>query len=601
MKNEELLYKIKDFLQRSSAHYNDLVARKKRDIEIASGNYWIDTEVDALDRKGRLNASFTCYPKYSNAMVSPFSRSPYHIDISDEKGLYKEVQDLCDKFENENQTKYVILQALRHASLTGVGFFILSILNGKLVPEIVRDVSCVALDPFMQELDGSDAEECAIVNFMSKKKAKRLYGNDVVDNRDECILSNFGSQWSLPIDSVPVISYYEMKDNKVNLYKVIGNLVVCDEDDVDHIEIPCSRIPVFRVCYNEIVRNNKIDYNGIVDMTNDLQKGMNIGFSQLLERANRTPKASYLMPVKAIDGLEDYYKKLHTKESLVTLYNGDVPPTPIVESYQTNDLMTTISTLDSLMSNVIGIPSQGINPIGNSQTATEILIQQNNSESNINSLYENAYNSIYSMSYTMLEILCWKFNLSMPEFKLINGPTIITKKMQTRQQLLGIANLLPPELQTIVAKKYIETMDSDISEPVVADIVANSQLQFVSDRDNNEDPLAINVMNKMNAVIEETQAKLEEVMMQAAQLEQENKELQLQLLNTKEQNLLNYQKMQNDYEVKMRELSIKEAEVKEDIQNDIVTNESKLAIEETKLEKELLDLEQKKLEIGGIV
>ena len=285
---------------------------------------------------------------------------------------------------------------MRHSCIQGVGYLILSFDNNEIVPEVVRDISLVALDPNVQSLNADDAEKGAVVNFISKSKAKRLYGEDVYVNEETYALDDIGSQWQVPEDSMPIVSYWEMNDHgTVDFYKVCGDLVIKDK-----IELPISRIPIFRMCFNEVVRNNKIDYNGIVDMTADLQYGLNIAYSTLLERANRSPKANYLMTPKMIDGLQNYYQKLQTKESLVALYNPDngEKPTPIIETYQTQDLMDTIDSANNLMAQVIGVPVGGINPAMNSQTATEILVQQNNSESNVNSLYENAADALHSLT-----------------------------------------------------------------------------------------------------------------------------------------------------------------------------------------------------------
>lgn len=601
---QETILKIKDFLQRSSQFYTDLVQRKRRDLEIYSGNFWTENVIDALDRKDRICRSFTQYQKFANSICSPFSKSPYHCELDDENGQYAQLQATIDEIENRNNFKFVVNQALRHACIQGVGYLVLSFDNNEIVPEVVRDISLVALDPNVQSLNADDADKGAVVNFISKAKAKRLYGEDVYVNEDTYTLDDIGSQWQVPDDSMPIVSYWEMNDHgTVDFYKVCGDLVIKDK-----VELPISRIPIFRMCFNEVVRNNKIDYNGIVDMTADLQYGLNIAYSTLLERANRSPKANYLMTPKMIDGLADYYKKLQTKESLVALYNPDngEKPTPIIETYQTQDLMNTIDSANNLMAQVIGVPVGGINPAMNSQTATEILVQQNNSESNVNSLYDNAADALYSLTKTIIECLCYVENIEqMPTFKLINGPQIITRMMKRRQELLALSSIVDDKTRTILAKHVAETFDADLKEPLVADIVANSQdVMFLSDSNQGEDPQAVSVLNKMNAVLEETQAELEQQIAANVELKKELDAAQLQLLNAKEQHIIEVQKHFDDMELQNRKLDIEEAKVQIDaskanaeLENDVIETESKQNIEYVKLQKELADLEKKKLEI----
>lgn len=601
---QETILKIKDFLQRSSQFYTDLVQRKRRDLEIYSGNFWTENVIDALDRKDRICRSFTQYQKFANSICSPFSKSPYHCELDDENGQYAQLQATIDEIENRNNFKFVVNQALRHACIQGVGYLILSFDNNEIVPEVVRDISLVALDPNVQSLNADDADKGAVVNFISKAKAKRLYGEDVYLNEDTYTLDDIGSQWQVPEDSMPIVSYWEMNDHgTVDFYKVCGDLVIKDK-----VELPISRIPIFRMCFNEVVRNNKIDYNGIVDMTADLQYGLNIAYSTLLERANRSPKANYLMTPKMIDGLADYYKKLQTKESLVALYNPDngEKPTPIIETYQTQDLMNTIDSANNLMAQVIGVPVGGINPAMNSQTATEILVQQNNSESNVNSLYDNAADTLYSLTKTIIECLCYVENIEqMPTFKLINGPQIITRMMKRRQELLALSSIVDDKTRTILAKHVAETFDADLKEPLVADIVANSQdVMFLSDSNQGEDPQAVSVLNKMNAVLEETQAELEQQIAANVELKKELDMANLQLLNAKEQHIIEVQKHFDDMDLQNRKLDIEEAKVNidaakvnADMTNDAVKLESDKNIEVIKLQQELADLEKKKLEI----
>lgn len=591
----DIIKKIKENLNKSSSHYCELINRKKRDLEVYSSNFWTEDLISETDRQGRICRGFTQYPKYANAIVSPLSKSPYHAEIQDNDGVYKSIQDAIDEIENNNNAKGVLLQAARHACIQGVGFWVMSTVDGKIIPEIVRDVSQVALDPNCQELDGKDCEWAAIVNYISIAKAKRLYGDDVVNYDKSSELDNFGDQWNVPEDSVAIVTYYELnEEGTCNMWKCCGNKVI---GDVTKLNI--SRVPVFRICFNEVIRNNKVDYAGIVDLTTDLQFGINLGYSTLLERANRTPKANFMLPAAAIDGLEAYYKKLQTKESLVCLYNGSVAPTPIIENYQTQDLMTTIQIASDLMSSTIGIPSQGINPAMNSQTATEILMQQNNSESNVNNLYENVYQAVFEFNKTIIELLCWQLNIDkLPTFKLINGPSVITKLQKRRQELLAVSSLVDEKTRKIIAKHYIDTLDADVKDALTVDIIANTDdVTFLSDSNAQEDEQAVHVLRQMNAVLEETQNELEKQVIANAELKRQLDQLQLELLNQKQAQIADMIKHQDNMMLEQAKLQLEAAEKNIDMQREMQDSQYKAAIEDAKLQRELIGLEKAKLEV----
>lgn len=548
-KIEHICEKLTD----SSDFYASLVKRKKRDIEIYSGNFWNNDTIRTCDRTGRICSSFTQYCKFANAIVSPFTKSPYHCEIEDNTGIYKAIQNDIDRFENNNDTKYVLNNAVKNACITGTGYIVLSIENNEIFPELVRDVGQVALDPNILEQDASDAEYGAIVTNISIAKAKRLYGKEVVNYDKTSRLSSIGDQWDVPTDSVPIVAFYELNDEgKCELTKVCGNIII-QETTV----LPFDRIPIYRISFNEVVRDSKVDYNGIVDMTKDLMLAQSIAFSTMMERANRSPKANYMMEVSQLDGLDEFYKRLNTKESLVCLYNGTKvaqPPVPITESYQTQDLQATIDSTANLMCQVIGVPIGGINPA--TETATEVLVQQNNAESNVYSLYSNATRAIRSLSKTMLYALCDHYNIEeIPTFRLVNGPEIITQNMKTRAELGIIANLLSDEKsRKIVAKHYIDTFDSQTRDGLLADLIANdTEIQYVSDQ---EDDIASLV--QQNTILQQQLQTINEQYQELAQtaegLKNENDQLNLTLLDQKQQNILAAQKQQQDYALNVAKL-----------------------------------------------
>ena len=227
------------------------------------------------------------------------------------------------------------------------------------------------------------------------------------------------------------------------------------------------------------------------------------------------------------------------------------------------------------------------------QTATEILTQQANSESNVNSLYENAYQAIFAFTKSLCEIYCWMFNIDkLPTFKLVNGPETITKLQKRRQQLLAISQLLDEKSQKIIAKHYIDTLDQDVKEPILADIVANSEdVMFVSDSDGKQDPEAVSVLNKMNAVLNETQDMLELQVAKNAELQKEIDALNMQLMNQKEQILKDMIIHNDEMRLKEQQLQIDAAEANVEVQ-------AKQGQANVAMTKEMISLEKEKLKLA---
>ena len=150
----------------------------------------------------------------------------------------------------------------------------------------------------------------------------------------------------------------------------------------------------------------------------------------------------------------------------------------------------------------------------------------------------------------------------------------------------------------IVAKHYMETLDEDVKDGLIADIVANSpEINWISDSTEDEDPRAVNILNKMNGVLVETQNELENQIVENGELKKTIQELQLQLINQKQQQLLDLQKHNDQMQLEYTKLGVEQESQAMDIQAKQAENEYKVASEQTKYEKEILGLEKEKMKM----
>ena len=98
-------------------------------------------------------------------------------------------------------------------------------------------------------------------------------------------------------------------------------------------------------------------------------------------------------------------------------------------------------------------------------------------------------------------------------------------------------------------------------------------------------------------VLDQTQDELERQITVNAELKKENDQLQLQLLNMKEQNLIDLQNHIDQIKLDNRKLDIEEAKTIVENQTKLTEAESKQKIEDAKLQKEVMSIEAKKLDI----
>lgn len=598
MEEREIINNCNSFLYKSDARYNYVINRALEDLQTYSGDFWNDKFRKKYKRnKKRLNLSLNNWNVLCNAIASPVSNSPWHTELVDKTNGLEQIQEMIDEIEADNDSKSAMVDAFRKACLTGYGYMVVTTVadeitgQPKIVIESASRINAVAFDPMISTVDGSDAEEGAILNFIPTKKAKRLYGDDVVPMtypETPCFI-NIGDfkQWRMPEDSVAVISYYcKNSDGFVDMYKICGNKVI------EAYELPIRIIPIIRISGNEVYENGDINYNGIVQQTMSLELGANIAYSTLIERCGRSAKANYLVNVDAIDGLEQSMAAANEDDSVAVLWKGEHQPVPLTEGFETGDLQATVSTCRTLLEDVTGIPLTGIQGGERERTATEILRQQISKESNTANYYNNAFKAVRSVSKIIIQMLTGGEDL---KFTLENGPSVITRQMKARQELTALATIMPDNMKPVIAKYFADTLKDDLGEELSRNIVANlpPDVQFVTEA---QDPAAIHMMNQMKAQMDETMFALEQKNAECEQLRQQLNAAQLSMIDNREQRQLDFQKFNIQEQDKM---ALETAKLQ--IQSDKVDTDAILKQEDVNIKAAQVMIDQQEKESDAYV
>lgn len=540
----DIINQCSDFLCRSSKRFADTLKRATKDLRRYSGEFW-DADFKKLYRPGkkRVNLALNNWNVICNAIASPMSASPWHTELKNKEDGYEELQDAIDQLEAENDVKSALLDAFRKAVLTGYGFLVVSTdidsFTGepRIVLESVKHLQSVALDPSIVTVNGEDAEEGAVVNYIGIRKARRLYGEDVAPfdyPRSAAALSLGDSeQWTCPSDQIAVVSYYVKKDEGVHFYKICGDKVV------QEALLPIKYIPIVRIAGNEVYETDGINYSGIIQQTLNLELGANTAYSTLIERCGRSVKANYLIHISALDGCERSYQNADNDDAVAVTWNGEHEPRPLVEQFQTGDLQNVITTTRTLMEDVVGVPLTGIPQGTPERTATEILRQQTSKEANTASYYNNAFSACNLLSRIFIELLNGGEDL---RFTLENGPSVITRQMKARQELTALASVCPDELKPIIAKFFADTLEDDVGKDLSRNIVANlpKDVQFIEDSD--MDPLAVHQLEQMKAIIEELQMQLDGQIQANGELQKQLDTAEISMMENREQRVLDWQK-----------------------------------------------------------
>lgn len=602
--NEEIIAQCESFLSKSDKRFANTIDRAVDDMRRYSGDFWNTSFIRKYKRGKRVNLALNNWNPLANAISSPISNSPWHVELTNKQEEFKTIQEAIDVIEGDTDTKSALVDAFRKAVLTGYGFLVVTTVadeytgEPKVIVESAAHIDAIAFDPSCTTVEGSDAEEGAVINYMPIKKAKRLYGDDIVPmsypSIDTTIGFNNFDQWTVPEDSVPVISYFVKNEHDtVTYYKIVGDKVV------DTAELPIRYIPIIRIAGNEIFEKDQINYNGIIQQTLTLELGANIAYSSLIERVGRSAKANIMANVDAIKGLEQQAAAMNQDDSVAILWKGEHQPVLLQEQFQTGDLQATISTCRTLMEDTLGIPLTGIVD-QRERTATEILRQEASKESNTASYYNNAYKAMRLLGKILIELLNNGADL---QFTLENGPSVITREMKARQELTAMSTIMPEEMKPILAKYFADTLKNDLGEELSDNIVANlpPNIRFITA---NQDPAAVHIMNQMQSQIDDTLMQLEQSRKEAEELRQQLTAAQMSMLDNREARTLDFQKFQiqqqdkmmletaklqqqgvkidNDAMIKQQEVNIKAAEsdlAKAEAESDAVMREQQAYVE----------------------
>lgn len=593
--------RIVEFLKESSNYYHDSVNDRVDAERMFSGDFWSPELIKEWRRGKRRCEHLSQWGVFESAIASPLSSSPWHAQLEDQAS-YQEIQDAVNEIEADADAKANFEKCFRKSVDLGANYIVVTTIEDefshepKIVPECVTDPSAVALDPTVVTASARDAEQGAVVNWISVKKAQRLYGQDIVPYsfpKSVPQLYHIGDQWiKRPQNSIPIVTYYEKNQaGTVDMFKVCGDKVI------EHMTLPTTMIPIFRFAGYEITRNRMTDYIGIVRKTYSLQLGLNLAYSTMLERANRSTKAGWAMPVGAMDGLEEYYQRAQEDDSLAVLYNpvDGASPIQLKESFETGDLQNIINTTQQLMAAVLGVPPTGIQGsvaggVDVQRTATEVLEQASNRESNVACLYSHAYEAMRAIWMCVIEMLNGGERV---KFSLQAGPDVITSNMKRRQELQVMSSMLPPELQPILAKYYADTLSTDDAKMLAKDIVANMDPTIKLVSDENLDAYAIHEIKQIKMVADQAMDELEITKTENEDLKRQIQSLFTELANKREDRQLRWNEKLLDNQIDTARVQIDAAKADADAAVDatkVQLDAQRVAIEaQDKMEQTISD------------
>ena len=550
IENNDLIQRFKKFESASYTKFKDLFEQIKLDRKFISGD-----QVDTLDHtltdasigEGVPLMSLNVVKNAIRTVVNTYLPNTYKWQYSDDR-----LNQLADQFLSDVDNSTATVEALSNAVGTALGVLVFSNdydIDGSIKPVLysIPDVTNVRLDPNASRLNFADATKAAIVEIKSKEWFKTNYGLEYLNEYYKPLI-DISEEYDRKT-MMPLVTYYEKENNQVICYKLAGDQLL-EEPQV----LPYSYIPVVPVFgESDWSSASKQSWTGITTIMRPIQRMINYAYRQIIIRASKVPKNTWVGGDEALQGREKYWQNSERNLNPIRIYNEYSkdhtrkldPPHREDNQIVFNDVSELMDKSLQLTNSIVGIPAIGLES-QIERTATEVLTNQKTFNNNVR-------NYIYHLKYSMqlIGLLFAEEIYKQPLYgkikvTVVAGPDDAMSKQEARVQLSTYANLITSDedkRKLLMAECEIESDNEYINkfknslqpQPTQGEIQAQQMLQQANTEIKNRDAQIIELQKQLNDL----------------QLQQ-----QLQAYSTEQQLLLNNQKFEHEKEMKLLDAQI---------------------------------------------
>ena len=522
------LEELRKMLNEAEGALGEVRSRIRTDIKFASGidSQWTEEDTNARGAS-RAKMQFPLFSAYISKIVGAYNANPFAIKLEGEesKDSIERLNEKIIAIEDESNAKNIYSSALRNALSCGYGFVYATTETDKdgspcVRIEAVPNPLSILFDPNSTKVDGSDGEYFIHREDITRDKAKRIFGESAIESGD-----NDGVFFNVNRDTaVPVITFwYKEKDGKndvVCISKVVGNSIVSEN------KLPCKHLPVVMVAGEAVLKadSGAVEYTGIVHKAIDSQRLLNYAVSLSGERLALSPKANYLVVADSIKAHTKLWKQANKINPPALPYDQYDeagrplnPPTKQDTAINVGDIGGLTSLYTGAVSQIIGIPLEGIVENHSVQTAEEVITKAKASESILSCYYENLASSIKALGAVLIELIAYVYKQSVPKesdtrISVSAGPLLSTMRKEKLRSLYAMATALP-EYRTILAPKMLECMDG-VDDELIEQAKAISAMQIAKEHAT----LQAQTAPAEGAMAEGTSANVEDLLQQKSQL-----------------------------------------------------------------------------------
>ena len=544
---EDIIQRFKKFESASYTKYKDLFDQIREDRKFICGEQAdkLDhTLTDATIGEGVPLMSLNVVKNAIRTVVNTYLPNQYKWQYTNSQGVDTNLNAVADQFLSDADNSTATIEALTNAVGTALGVLVFSNdydIDGSIKPVLysIPDVTNVRLDPNASKLNFADATKAAIVELKSKDWFKTNYGIEYLNEYYKPLI-DISEEYDRKT-LMPLITYYEKEDGQVICYKLAGSELLEEPQILPYSYIPV--VPVFGE--SDWASASKQSWTGITTIMRPIQRMINYAYRQIIIRASKVPKNTWVGGDEALQGREKYWQNSERNLNPIRIYNEYSkdhtrkldPPHREDNQIVFNDVSELMDKSLQMTNSIVGIPAIGLES-QIERTATEVLANQKTFNNNVR-------NYIYHLKYSM-QLIGLLFAEEMYKQQLygkikvsvVAGPDDAMSKQEARVQLTSYANLI--------------TSDEDKRKLLMAECAIENDNPYINNFANSLQPhptqaelQAQEMLQQANTEIKNRDAQIIELQKQVNDLQMQQ---QLQAYSVEQQLLLNDQKHKQEIE-----------------------------------------------------
>lgn len=552
---EALIDDFRKFEEMSYNKYKDLFEQIRKDRKFISGDQCDDldhTLTDASIGEGVPLMSLNVVKNAIRTVVNTYLPNTYKWQYTNGQGVDANLNTIADQFLSDADNSTATVEALSNAVGTALGVLVFSNdydIDGSIKPVLysIPDVTNVRLDPNASKLNFADATKAAIVELKSKDWFKANYGIDYINEYYKPLIDISEDYDRKTL--MPLVTYYEKEDNQVICYKLAGSELLEDPQVLPYSYIPV--VPVFGE--SDWANASKQSWTGITTIMRPIQRMINYAYRQIIIRASKVPKNTWVGGDEALQGREKYWQNSERNLNPIRIYNEYSkdhtrkldPPHREDNQIVFNDVSELMDKSLQMTNSIVGIPAIGLES-QIERTATEVLANQKTFNNNVR-------NYIYHLKYSMqlIGLLFAEEIYKQPLYgkikvTVVAGPDDAMSKQEARVQLSTYANLI--------------TSDEDKRKLLMAECAIENDNPYINSFANSLQPAPTQVEIQAQQMLQQANTEIKNRDAQILDLQKQLNDLQLQqqlqAYSVEQQMLLNNQKFEHEKEMKILDAQI---------------------------------------------